>query len=336
MRAVRCVELGPFTNLELVDIPDTEVGKGQIRIAMRAASLNFPDLLVVQGLYQIKADPPFTPGAEGAGVVSEVGEGVQHHQVGDRVAAVGATGAFADQWVIDADAATQIPDGVDFITAASLILAYGTSYHALVQRANLREGETLLVLGAAGGVGAAAVELGKAMGATVIAAASTAAKLDFCRSLGADSVINYSEENLKDQVKTLTGGRGVDVVFDPVGGDLSERALRSIAWKGRYLVIGFAAGDIPKISLNLPLLKGASIVGVWWGSFVQHEPEVNDANRSAIFDMLASGSLSPRITNVYPLAEYREAFDMLASRRAMGKVVLSISDPSGVGHHEGL
>lgn len=325
MRAVLCAELGPFANLELADVPDPVVGPGQVRIAMRAASLNFPDLLVVQGLYQIKAEPPFVPGAEGAGVVSEVGEGVQHVQVGDRVMAVGVTGAFAEQWVLDAHTVIPLPGSIDFDTGASLTLAYGTSYHALVQRARLQKGETLLVLGAAGGVGSAAVELGKAMGATVIAAASTDDKLDFCRSLGADMGVNYSTANLKDQVKELTDGRGVDVIFDPVGGEMSEQALRAIAWGGRHLVIGFATGDIPKIPLNIPLLKGASIVGVWWGSFTQHEPEVNRANGAALFDMLARGTLKPRVTNVFPLAQHLAAFEMLASRTATGKVVLRIS-----------
>ncbi len=324
MRAVLCAELGPIANLELTDVPDPVVGSGQVRIAMKAASLNFPDLLVVQGLYQIKAEPPFVPGAEGAGVVSEVGEGVEHLQVGDRVMAVGATGAFAEQWVLDAHAVIPLPESIDFDTGASLTLAYGTSYHALVQRARLQKGETLLVLGAAGGVGSAAVQLGKAMGATVIAATSTDHKLDFCRSLGADLGVNYSTANLKDQVKALTGGRGVDVIFDPVGGDMSEQALRTIAWGGRHLVIGFATGDIPKIPLNIPLLKGASIVGVWWGSFTQHEPEVNRANGAALFDMLAKGTLNPRVTNVFPLAQHRAAFEMLASRTATGKVVLRI------------
>jgi len=244
---------------------------------------------------------------------------------GQRVMAVGVEGAFAERWAVEASSVVPMPDGMAFETAAALTLAYGTSYHALKQRAALKPGETLLILGAAGGVGSAAVEIGKAMGAVVIAAASTDDKLAFCRELGADQTVNYARENLKDRIKELTGGRGVDVIYDPVGGDLSEQAFRAIAWRGRHLVIGFTAGDIPRIPWNLPLLKGASIVGVYWGSFTKHEPRENIANSAELFDLLETGTLKPRVSDVFPLDEYEQAFDLMASRRARGKVVLRIS-----------
>jgi NADPH2:quinone reductase len=324
MRAVLCTEYGSQDKLSITDVPDPVAGSGEVVIAMVAASLNFPDLLVIAGLYQFKPEPPFVPGAEGAGIVSAVGPDVTHVKVGQRVMAVGVQGAFADKWVVDAASVIPMPDDMDFPTAASLTLAFGTSYHALKQRAELQRGETLLVLGAAGGVGSAAVEIGKAMGATVIAAASTDEKLEFCKELGADLTINYATEDLKARVKELTDGRGPDVVYDPVGGELSERAFRSIAWKGRHLVIGFAAGDIPKIPLNLPLLKGASIVGVFWGSFTSREPTQNIRNGAELFQMLSDGTLKPRVTNLFALEDYESAFDLMDSRRATGKVVLQI------------
>ncbi len=324
MRAVVCSELGSHTGLEIQDVAEPHLEPGSVRIAMEAVSLNFPDLLMVQGLYQFKEEPPFVPGAEGAGVVLEVGAGVEHIAPGDRVMAVGLTGAFAEQWVVDAQSVVLLPGSIDFTTGAALMLAYGTSYHALTQRAHLASDETILVLGAAGGVGSAAVELAKVLGARVIAAASTDVKLDFCRSIGADDVINYTTEVLKDRVKELTGGRGVDVIFDPVGGDLAEPALRSIAWNGRYLVIGFASGEIPKIPLNLPLLKGASIVGVWWGTFTQRQRDVNRENGSALFDLVTSGRLTPRVTSVFTLEDHQRGFDLLASRSATGKIVMTV------------
>ena len=325
MRAVLCTEYGTQDKLSIGEVPDPVPGPDQVVIDMAAASLNFPDLLVIAGLYQFRPEPPFVPGAEGAGTVSAVGSDVTDVRVGQRVMAVGVQGAFADRWVADASAVIPTPGDMDFETAASLTLAFGTSYHALKQRAALQPGETLLVLGAAGGVGSAAIEIGKAMGATVIAAASTDEKLEFCRSLGADLTVNYATENLKGTVKELTGGRGADVIYDPVGGDLSEQAFRAIAWRGRHLVIGFAAGDIPKMPLNLPLLKGASIVGVFWGSFTSREPEANMRNGADLFAMLSDGTLKPRVTNVFPLEEYEAAFDLMASREAKGKIVLRIS-----------
>ena len=325
MRAVLCTEYGTQDKLSIGEVPDPVPGPDQVVIDMAAASLNFPDLLVIAGLYQFRPEPPFVPGAEGAGTVSAVGSDVTDVRVGQRVMAVGVQGAFADRWVADASSVIPTPGDMDFETAASLTLAFGTSYHALKQRAALQPGETLLVLGAAGGVGSAAIEIGKAMGATVIAAASTDEKLEFCRSLGADLTVNYATENLKGTVKELTGGRGADVIYDPVGGDLSEQAFRAIAWRGRHLVIGFAAGDIPKMPLNLPLLKGASIVGVFWGSFTSREPEANMRNGADLFAMLSDGTLKPRVTNVFPLEEYEAAFDLMASREAKGKIVLRIS-----------
>jgi len=324
MRAIVCSRLGTHADLEVQDVPEPPLAPGSVRIAMEAVSLNFPDLLMVQGLYQFKAEPPFVPGAEGAGIVLEVGANVANVAPGDRVMAVGLTGAFAEQWVVDAASVVPLPDSIDFSTGAALMLTYGTSYHALVQRAVLTPDDTLLVLGAAGGVGSAAVDIAKAIGATVIAAASTDEKLDFCRSIGADATINYTTDSFRDRLKEITAGQGVDVVFDPVGGELSEQALRSIAWAGRYLVIGFASGDIPKIPLNLPLLKGASIVGVWWGTFTQREPDVNRENTAALFTMVEDGRLAPRITRTLPLEEHRSAFDLLASRSATGKVVMTI------------
>jgi len=325
MRAVLCTEYGTQEKLSIADVRDVAAGPGQVVIDVKAASLNFPDLLVIQGLYQHRPEPPFVPGAEAAGVISDVGEGVTSVVPGQRVMAVGVEGAFAERWVVEVSSVIPMPDDMPFVTAAALTLAYGTSYHALKQRAELKAGETLLVLGAAGGVGSAAVEIGKTMGAFVIAAAATDDKLAFCRELGADETINYSTENLKDRTKELTSGRGVDVIYDPVGGDLSEQAFRAIAWRGRHLVIGFTAGDIPKIPWNLPLLKGASIVGVYWGSFTKHEPTENLENGVELFDLLATGALKPRVTDVFTLDEYQQAFDLLASRMARGKVVLNIS-----------
>jgi NADPH2:quinone reductase len=325
VRAVLCKEFGPPETLELVDLPDPVAGEGQVVIDVAAASLNFPDLLTIQGLYQFRSEPPFVPGVEAAGTIAALGEGVSHLSIGQRVAAVGVAGAFAEKWVMDGDACIPIDDALSFDVAAALTLTYGTSYHALKQRAMLQPDETLLVLGAAGGVGSAAVEIGKAMGAKVIAAASSDDKLAFCRELGADETVNYTDEDLKVRVKELTGRKGVDVVYDPVGGELSEQAFRAIAWKGRHLVVGFATGDIPAIPLNLPLLKGASIVGVFWGGFTKSEPETFGLNMHEVFGLVANGTLSPRVTSTYPLAEFAFAYEEMASRNATGKIVLHVS-----------
>ncbi len=324
MKAVVCNALGPAEKLALEEVAEPKVRPDSIVVDMHAASLNFPDVLQIQGKYQQQPPLPFSCGREGAGIVSAVGARVSKCKVGDRVIAVG-EGAFAEKMQTTENYVIPMPNAMDFRTGAGLTTTYGTTYHALKQRAQIQEGETLLVLGAGGGVGTAAVELGKAMGATVIAAASSVEKLALAKELGADHLINYSEQGLKDTVKELTGGKGVDVVYDPVGGDYSEQALRAIAWKGRFLVIGFAAGDIPKIPLNLTLLKGCSIVGVFWGAFTQHEPALSVQNFAEIIALFEQGKLKPIITDAYPLDQYVAAFNCLSERRAHGKVVFDIT-----------
>ena len=325
MRALLCKEHGMPDKLELVDDwPAPEAGKGEVVIAVKAAGLNFPDVLIIQGKYQIQPEMPFSPGGECAGEVIAVGEGVERYKVGDKVIAMTGYGCFREQIVANEHAVMPMPEGLDFTQAAGVAMTYFTSYHALKQRAQLREGETLLVLGAAGGVGSTAVELGKFMGAKVIAAASSEEKLALCRELGADETINYSEQDLKSAVKELTGGRGVDVVYDPVGGDYAEPALRGMAWNGRYLVIGFAAGDIPEIPLNLALLKGCSIVGVFWGRFIAEEPAVHLQNIKDLWTLFAEGKLKPAINDVFPLEAYEQAYEVMTERRARGKVILTL------------
>ncbi|MCG8441627.1 MAG: NADPH:quinone oxidoreductase family protein [Caulobacterales bacterium] len=323
MRAVYCRAFGPEDTLTVEEVDPPSPAPGEVLIDVKAASLNFPDLLCVRGQYQFKPTPPFAPGAEGAGVVSALGDGVTELKVGDRVAFNGVYGAFAEQNAVPAAAAIPIPGAMSFEQAAGLTLVYGTSYHALKDRARLQPGETLLVLGAAGGVGLAAVELGKAMGARVIAAASTAEKLAVAAEHGADASINYAEEDLKARVKELTDGAGADVIYDPVGGEFAETAFRPIAWNGRFLVVGFAAGDIPKLPLNLPLLKGASAVGVFWGAWVTREPAAHRTNMQALFDLHASGRIRPHIAATYPLSDFLAAFRELSERRAIGKVILT-------------
>lgn len=324
MRAVQCIAYGSHESLVVRDVDTPEPGPGEVLVEIHAASLNFPDLLVIRGLYQFKPEPPFVPGAEAAGVVAALGPDVEGVSVGQRVTTVGVAGGFAEYRVVKADSIIPLPDDADFQIAAATTMTYGTSYHALVQRAHLAEGETLLVLGAAGGVGSAAVEIGKSIGATVIAAASSDKKLSFCRNLGADHLVNYENEDLKSRVKELTNGNGVDVIYDPVGGDLSESAFRAIAWKGRHLVVGFSQGDIPRLPFNLPLLKGASIVGIFWGAFTTREPSVAAENLKIIGEMIVEGSLRPRISSVLPLDDVVDAYDLLVSRAVMGKVVLEI------------
>jgi NADPH2:quinone reductase len=323
MRALLCTELGPADRLELAEIPDPEPGPGEVVIDVRAAALNFPDTLIIEGKYQFRPDPPFTPGGEAAGVISAAGPGVDA-PVGMAVVAMGTHGSLAQKWLVPARMTLPKPESMSFEQAAGFTMTYGTSYYALKQRAALAEGEVLLVLGAGGGVGSAAVELGRAMGATVIAAASTDEKLAFARSLGADEVINYATTDLRAALRELTGGTGPDVVYDPVGGELAESAFRSIAWGGRYLVVGFAAGDIPALPLNLPLLKGASIVGVFWGQWMTNHPAEAAPNLQELYEMAAAGTISPRISAVYELEEYRAAFAELTSRTARGKVVLRV------------
>ena len=293
---------------------------------MKAAGLNFPDVLTIAGQYQVKTPPPFVPGIEGAGVVEALGAGVERFSVGDSVLLTTPLGAFAEKCVVNQFMAAPMPPGMPFPIAAGLSITYSTTMHALRQCANLQSGETLLVLGAAGGVGSAAIEIGKAMGARVIAAASSPEKLEFAKEIGADDVIDYSAESLKDALKALTDGKGVDVVYDPVGGDLAQAALRSLAWHGRFLVVGFAAGSIPEFPANLALLKEASIVGVFWGEWARRHPKLQAENAVEIGKMLAAGQLMPRISETHPLDDFVTAFDAITSRRAKGKVVLTMDD----------
>ncbi|MFT6274664.1 MAG: NADPH2:quinone reductase [Halioglobus sp.] len=292
-------------------------------IEVKAAGLNFPDVLIIQGKYQFQPEMPFIPGGECSGIVTAVGSAVKRYKVGDDVLSMGAAGAFCGKIAANENAVFPMPKGLSYEQAAGISITYFTSYYALKQRANIQPGETLLVLGAAGGVGTTAIELGKMMGARVIAAASTAEKLALCKSLGADEVINYSEVSLKDAVKELTGGKGVDVVYDPVGGDYAEPAIRGMAWNGRYLVIGFASGPIPKIPLNLALLKGCAIVGVFWGRFSAEEPQENLKNIEELWALFADGKLSPVVTDSFSIDEYEEAFNCLTERRARGKVIMN-------------
>lgn len=322
MKAVVCHELGPADRLRLEEVPAPEPGPGEVVVDVRAAALNFPDTLIIEGKYQFRPDLPFVPGAEASGIVAEVGAEVDGVAVGDRVAAVGVSGAFAERWSVPATSLIPVPDELSFEEAAGFGLTYGTSYYALKQRAGLQAGETLLVLGAAGGVGAAAVEIGAALGAHVIAAASTEEKLAFTRELGAAETINYATEDLRGRLKELAPA-GADVVYDPVGGDLSEAALRSTAWGGRFLVIGFASGDIPSIPLNLALLKGASIVGVFWGNWAQRDPAASQQNFAELAGKVAAGELRPRVSRVFPAEDYEAAFAELTGRTAIGKVVLT-------------
>ena len=323
MKAVLCKELGPPEKLVLENVPSLTPGSGQVVVSVKAAGVNFPDTLIIQGKYQFKPEPPFSPGGEVAGVVKKVGEGVTGVRPGDRVIAASTWGGFAEEMVADADRLVPMPDAMDYVPASAFILTYGTSYHALVDRAQLKAGETLLVLGASGGVGLAAVQLGKAMGARVIAAASSDAKLAVCKAEGADELINYASEDIRARVKQITAGKGVDVVYDPVGGPYSEPALRDMAWNGRFLVVGFAAGDIPKIPLNLALLKGCSIVGVFWGAFTRNEPERNRRNNQELMRLYLAGKVKPHIHATYPLERAAEALNEVLYKRVSGKVVLT-------------
>jgi NADPH2:quinone reductase len=325
MKAVVCREHGMADKLELVsDWPEPEVGEHDVLIEVKAAGLNFPDVLIIQGKYQFQPDLPFIPGGECSGVVAAVGAKVTRFAVGDQVLSMGGAGAFCEKIAVNEHGVFPMPKGLGFEQAAGVSITYFTTYYALKQRANLQPGETLLVLGAAGGVGTSAVELGKLFGAKVIAAASSEEKLELCRQLGADEVINYSEVSLKDALKELTGGKGVDVIYDPVGGDYAEPALRSMAWNGRYLVIGFASGPIPKIPLNLTLLKGCSIVGVFWGRFTGEEPEVHRQNITELWELFESGKIAPVVTDCFPIEEYQKAYACMVERRARGKVIMTL------------
>ncbi|MEM9301141.1 MAG: NADPH:quinone oxidoreductase family protein [Pseudomonadota bacterium] len=326
MRALVCTEHGPAEKLAIQDLPTPTPGPGEIQVAVRAAALNFPDNLVIRGEYQVKTQPPFVPGSEAAGIVTAVGEGARGFREGDSVIALPTLGAFAETCTVHAARAMPIPPGVDFATAAAFSVTYGTTYHAYRQLGRLAAGETVLVLGAAGGVGVSAVQLAKAMGATVIAAASSADKLAFAAEAGADHGINYAEESLRDRVRELTDDRGVDVVYDPVGGDQAQAALRSLAWQGRYLVIGFASGTIPQFPANIALLKEASIIGVWWGTWMAKDPSLGRQNIVELFDLLVNGRIAPQVTERYAFEDYLAAFDAIVSRRARGKVVLEFPE----------
>ena len=325
MKAVLCKAFGPADRLVLEEIASPIAKKNEILLEVHAAGVNFPDTLIIEGKYQFKPPFPFSPGGEAAGVVKAVGEKVAHLKVGDRVMALTGWGSFAEEVAVPGYNVMPIPASMDFASAAAFGMTYGTSMHALKQRAGLKPGETLLVLGASGGVGLAAVEIGKAMGAKVIAAASTAEKLEVARNAGADELINYSQQSLKDEVKRLTGGQGVDVIYDPVGGELFEEAFRCMAWNGRFLVVGFAAGGgIPALPANLPLLKGAALVGVFWGAFAQRQPQDNAANFQQLFAWHAEGKLKPLVSQTFPLAQAATAINTLGQRKAVGKVVVQV------------
>ncbi len=324
MKAVLCKAFGPAETLVLEEVASPEPKKNEVLLQVHAAGVNFPDTLIIEGKYQFKPPFPFSPGGEAAGVVGAVGEKVSHVKPGDRVMALTGWGSFAEEVAVPGYNVMPIPDGMDFASAAAFGMTYGTSMHALKQRANLQPGETLLVLGASGGVGLAAVEIGKAMGAKVIAAASSDAKLEVAKAAGADVLINYSEGSLKDKLKEITGGQGVDVIYDPVGGDLFEEAFRSIAWNGRMLVVGFASGTIPSLPANLTLLKGASLVGVFWGSFAQRQPQDNAANFQQLFAWFAEGKIKPLVSQTYPLEQAADAINHLGQRKAVGKVVVAV------------
>ena len=304
------------------ELPTPQPEAGEVLLEIKAASLNFPDILIVQNKYQMKPALPFVPGSEYAGIVQAVGEGVTHLKVGQHVAALSGTGGFATHTIAPAALCMPLPAGFPFVDAAVFIMIYATSYHALVDRAQLKAGETVLVLGAAGGVGTSAIQIAKAMGATVIAAASTQEKCDLCKSIGADATINYTTENLREAIKALTNGKGPDVIYDPVGGNFAEPAFRSIAWRGRYLVVGFASGPIPALPFNLALLKGASIVGVFWGDFAKREPKANAAMMMELAQWYAQGKIKPVIDRTMPMSELKAAYEHMGSRGVKGKLVM--------------
>ena len=322
MHAWLCENPTGIDALEWKELPTPQPKAGEVLVEIRAASLNFPDLLIVQNKYQMKPALPFVPGSEYAGVVQAVGEGVNHLKVGQSVACLSGTGGFATHTIAPAALCMPLPPGFSHVDAAAFIMIYATSYHALVDRAQLKAGETVLVLGAAGGVGTSAIQIAKTVGARVIAAASTDEKCELCHSIGADSTINYTKENLRDAIKAATGGKGPDVIYDPVGGDFAEPAFRSIAWRGRYLVVGFASGPIPALPLNLALLKGASIVGVFWGDFARREPQANAAMMKELAQWYAQGKIKPVIDRTMPMAQLKAAYAHMGSRGVKGKLVM--------------
>jgi NADPH2:quinone reductase len=324
MRAILCTEYGLPETLTLTETPAPTPSADEVSIEVKACGVNFPDVLIIQNKYQFKPTLPFSPGGEVSGIILAVGEKIEHLKAGDHVVALCGWGGFAEQVVVKANRVFKVPNEMDFVPAACTLYTYGTSYHALKDRADLKPGETLLVLGAAGGVGLAAVELGKLMGATVIAAASAQEKLDVCKEKGADHVINYTTEDLRARIKEITHDKGVDVIHDPIGGSLSESALRSIAWRGRYLVVGFATGTIPSFPANLPLLKGASIVGVFWGSFAEREPKQSMQNFMQLLTWMQEGKINQHIHRIYSLEEAPQALQDLLDRKVRGKAVVKI------------
>lgn len=322
MHAWLCETLEGVDALHWRELPTPEPKPGEVRIAVKAASLNFPDLLIVEGKYQFKPPLPFVPGAEFAGTVDAVGDGVKHLKLGMPVAAIAGTGGFGTHACVDATRVIPLPPGFALEDGAAFAFTYGTSHHALMDRAQLKAGETVLVLGAAGGVGSAALQIAKAAGAKVIAAASTDEKCALCKQLGADETLNYSTQDVRETLKALTGGKGPDVVYDPVGGALAEPVFRSIAWRGRYLVIGFAGGGIPALPWNLALLKGASVVGVFWGDFVKREPAASAAALGQLAQWYGEGKIKPVLDRPLPMAEIRQAYQRMASRQVLGKLLL--------------
>ena len=322
MQAWMCENATGVADLRWIEQPTPAPRTGEVLVAIEAASLNFPDLLIVQGKYQLKPALPFVPGAEFAGRIEAVGDGVMSLKVGQRVACLSSIGAFATHAVVNAMLCVPLPPGFPAVDAAAFIMTYATSQHALIDRAQLKSGETVLVLGAAGGVGTAAIQIAKSAGARVIAAASTDAKCSFCLSIGADATIDTSVQNLRDAIKSITGGQGPDVIYDPVGGDQTEAAFRSIAWRGRHLVVGFAAGPIPALPLNLPLLKGASLVGVFWGDFAKREPKAAAAMMLELMIWYGEGKIKPVIDATLPMTELKAAFARMAARDVRGKLVL--------------
>ena len=324
MKAIVCKTYGPPENLVLEEIDDPVAAENEAVVQIYSASLNFPDGLQIQGKYQFQPPMPFTPGSEVGGIITSVGVGTQGFAVGDRVMATPGIGGLAEQVAVKADGLRKIPDSMDFKTAAGFAMIYTTSYYALKQRAQLQAGETLLVLGASGGVGLAAVELGKLMGAKVIAAASSDEKLDFVNRLNPDALLNYGDGELKERVKELTGGTGADVIYDPVGGDLFDQSCRCINWNGRLLVVGFASGRIPEYKANLALLKGSSMVGVFLGRFRKEEPAEYEKNFAELLDMYDAGKLKPIVTESFAMTDFVDAFNVFTERKVMGKVTLEI------------
>jgi NADPH2:quinone reductase len=322
MKALLCTRYGTPEDLEFVDIPDPEPGAGEAVVKVVAAALNFFDTLIIAGKYQYKPTFPFSPAAEFAGIVESLGAGTSGLKVGDRVMANIGWGAARERVAVKAERLVRIPDGLDFDRAAGLTVTYGTSYYALKDRARLKAGETLVVLGASGGTGLAAIELGRILGARIIACASSADKLDFALRHGADAGVDYSREDLREALRRLTDGRGADVIYDPVGGPYAEAALRAIAWYGRFLVVGFAAGDIPRLPLNLVLLKSCDVLGVFWGAWIERDAEGHRANTNALLRWCAEGRLSSHVHAIYPLAQGADALKAIAARKPMGKVIL--------------